>query len=140
MTTATATATKSTDNVNHLCDAFAREAHEENFESRRGTYLFTDSDLVMYYDNNPWAGDPDLRPKQQAEIKAAMAAAGFPAVAEGSYPKKGPRFGSKRSVNTPRGYTIAIAYAGGSDPSAAEKKLHEIIRDVLTRDMAAKAR
>lgn len=75
--------------VQVLADAAAADAHENNFESRRGLYGIEDNDVVCIYDNSPCGRDGAMRGEMLVALKKDLEAEGLPVVAEGSYPKDG---------------------------------------------------
>jgi hypothetical protein len=65
----------------------AREAHEQNFSSRRGVYALSDApDTVVVYDNNPI-------PERDGEHAALLTATQARVLAQASWPEGGPSAG-----------------------------------------------
>lgn len=91
--------TKSTngtrESINWLAvtDLCARDAYENNFASRRGTYiveLFGAADsVVCIYDNNPYKDDATKRDRETDDITRRLAAIGVETLAYSTYPKDG---------------------------------------------------
>jgi hypothetical protein len=84
--------------LNALAVAAAKDAHENNFPSRRGTYPIEDQGLVCIYDNNPWANAPGLRAEHLEATRVALEEAGYVVVATGAYPASGKDAGYTRTL------------------------------------------
>lgn len=84
----------------------ARQAHDENFSSRRGGGLLRDekeSPIGFYiYDNNPFR-DVDARPLIYAELVAFLGLHGCVLLSEGAYPA--PAEGGEQP-----GYTTSLVF------------------------------
>ncbi len=91
----------------------ARDAHENNFPSRRGVYGFSDANALCLYNNNPWAHDSALRDLETAEFRQRLAEAGIPKLAYATYPPPG---------EEGAGYTYAMIIGAGADRVAWVKE------------------
>lgn len=103
-----------------LARSIVREMHEDHFDSRRGVGV-VDDDVLYFYDNNPYA-DPERRPREHAELHAALLRVGAERVATASYPTDG----------EDAGYSIVHIYEC-SDLTAAEECVHETWPGILMR-------
>lgn len=108
----------------------AREAHDENFSSRRGLGEWADhgKPIGFYvYDNNPWAHDPKLRDRQYGALVAMLDARDCRVVACSSYPVRGDS----------AGYTIAYIFESaspervGGDREAAREFIERCAAEVF---------
>jgi hypothetical protein len=72
-----------------LARACAKDAHENYFPSRRGIWYFADVDKLCIYNNNPYAGHPQLRDEETAAIREWLAAKGIRELAYATYPDAG---------------------------------------------------
>jgi hypothetical protein len=73
-----------------LAQSLARDANEEHFESRRGVWTLEQAPgVVCVYNNNPYAGDPERRDREIADLHARMVAGGYQELATASYPAEG---------------------------------------------------
>jgi hypothetical protein len=82
-----------------IAESAAAYAHSGLFGSRRGL-LHSDDHLVVAYDNNPYADDPQRLDRELTALKAQLAHLGVTLLAQASYPRAG------RS----RGYTVAMVW------------------------------
>lgn len=67
----------------------AHHAHTNWFASRRGSWYFEDLDVVVLYNNNPYAGHPTLRDEELAEFRERLRAEGIKELAYATYPECG---------------------------------------------------
>lgn len=79
----------------------AKYAHTDLFESRRGIRHIGD-DLILVYNNNPYAADPGRRDEEMALLEVWLGQVGLPALATASYPTEGDS----------AGYTAVILTSG----------------------------
>ncbi len=108
-----------------LALACAREAYEQNFPSRRGTYIIEDKPdaYVCVYHNNPCQGD-DARRELGALIEQ-LAQHGVDVAAVGSWPRSGESADYTKS--------ILFKVPPGTDDEAA----HDLVRVILAGTLAA---
>jgi len=86
------------------CD-LAREAHEDNFGSRRGIGFFEDVPNTLYlYDNNPYKGAPGQREAEHRELRECLARKGILVAGTARYPTWGTENGDVGE------YTIATVF------------------------------
>jgi hypothetical protein len=93
-------------------ECFAWDAHENHFESRRGSWPIADKDgkprkrpVICLYNNNPYK-DPAWREEETAEIRKRMALVGIKELAYATYPPEG---------DESAGYTYALIMEGPND-------------------------
>jgi hypothetical protein len=98
---------------------FAREMHEENFQSRRGTFGLEDVDCVVVYNNNPWADYPTLRDEETADFRILLDRHGIKELAYATYPPPG---------HESEGYTYAMILDARMEQ---EGLVRELMRRVL---------
>jgi transcriptional regulator with XRE-family HTH domain len=67
----------------------AKDAHENHFPSRRGVWHFEDLDVLVLYNNNPYAKFPTIRDEETAEFRRRLAAEGIKELAYSTYPVGG---------------------------------------------------
>jgi hypothetical protein len=77
----------------------ARDACENHFPSRRGVWYYEDLDVLVIYNNNPYAAGPQYREAETAEIRELLRAAGIKELAYATYPPAGEK---------DAGYTYAL--------------------------------
>lgn len=65
--------------------AFARDAHENHFPSRRGSWCIEGRPQIVLYDNNPYK----WRDAEHKALRAWMKKQGIEILAEGSFPQSG---------------------------------------------------
>uniref|UniRef100_UPI0013ED2466 hypothetical protein n=1 Tax=Paludisphaera soli TaxID=2712865 RepID=UPI0013ED2466 len=98
----------------------AREAHEDHFPSRRGTWFIKDLGVLCVYNNNPYAGFPSLRDEELAEFRRRMDEEGLQELASAGYPPEG---------EVDAGYTHAmIVQVGEEKLSWVAVTMGEILR------------
>lgn len=68
-----------------LAQACARDAHEENFSSRRGAYYLEDADVVVLYDNNP----TDSRARALDHFQQELSWRGLSILGQATWPEDG---------------------------------------------------
>jgi len=71
-----------------MAAVFARDAHENHMESRRGVWPVEGHDVLCSY-NNPYANDPNRREEELAEFRRRMAEEGIEELAFATYPPEG---------------------------------------------------
>lgn len=104
----------------------ARDAHVNNFPSRRGTNVYDDTHVTAIYDNNPWP-DPTLRPRQWAYLRDWLRDEGIEELAFASYP-------TADETTDPEeiGYTeVMVIDAGWDQLSRVRRAIHDILGRVL---------
>jgi len=89
-----------------LAFAFAKDAHEDHFPSRRGVWHIEDLGVLCLYNNNPYANYPALRDEETAAFRKRMRAAGIKVLAYATYPPEG---------EESAGYTYAMLLDAGQD-------------------------
>jgi transcriptional regulator with XRE-family HTH domain len=92
-----------------LAKAAARDASENHFPSRRGVWHFSDTDVLCFYNNNPYAADPKLRDEEVAEFRKRLKAARVKELAYATYPGPG---------EPDAGYTFAMIVDARRDQEA----------------------
>jgi transcriptional regulator with XRE-family HTH domain len=92
----------------------AADAHENWFESRRGTWYIKDLDVVVLYNNNPYAQYPTLRDEELAEFLSRLRAEGIQELAYATYPEDG--------------YTYAMVIDASRD---REQFLADVMQDIM---------
>jgi hypothetical protein len=109
-------------------DAFAQkcaeDAHENHFPSRRGVWHFEDLDVLVFYNNNPYAKFPNARDEETAEFRAALKARGIEELAYAAYPPP---------EDDHPGYTYAMVVNASRD---REDELAAVMHDILGRSHA----
>lgn len=87
---------------------YARAAHDEYFESRRGVWDVGGRRAVVY-NNNPWNDDHEgrLRGEELSRLRAAMGAAGFKELGIAYYSGEGAEQWEREGNKEP-GYTYAM--------------------------------
>lgn len=115
--------------------ALAKEAHEENFASRRGTIggeEFGHEGVFCYYNNNPWGGADgrQWREKENAELRQWMKEQQITELAYAPYPSTGEE----------AGYSFAMIIEGDAQTEERFRaKLHEVLGKVMEEMKAADA-
>lgn len=110
----------------HIAREEARLAHEENFESRRGFVNYPPSmQILVCYDNNPFAGDLGLRPRMLEHAKQTLQGIGVECLAEAQYPEEG----------EDAGYTVALVFYPVTQANEDEVKgiLDSAVRDAVVQ-------
>jgi hypothetical protein len=87
---------------NAFAFAYARYAHQENFSARRGIYCVEDAkdesgeeegkpedDVLVIFNNNPFAGRAIARDWEVEELRKLLAGAGIKELAYAEYPETG---------------------------------------------------
>lgn len=70
----------------------AKEAHKNNFSSRMGIFPLEVSptkEVLVHYNNNPWAGAPERRDQETAMFRAWLDKRGVTELAYATYPSSG---------------------------------------------------
>jgi transcriptional regulator with XRE-family HTH domain len=67
-----------------LADYYAREAHQNHIESRRGVWRI-DANLVVYYNNNPYISFPKAREKENELIEKTLRKERIKTIAKGQF-------------------------------------------------------
>jgi len=96
----------------------AASAHEDHFASRRGVWYYEDLDVLVLYDNNPYADRPQRRGEELAEFRGRLRAAGVEELAYATYPEDG--------------YTYALVMDAGRD---REQFVRDAMTDVLSKSL-----
>lgn len=105
-------------NWNRLARFEARDAHENNFSSRRGVFCYNDAPAMCVYNNNPYANFPKLRDEETALFREWLRSKGIPELAYATYPPAGPH----------AGYTCAMLIGAGEDrENEVVAELHRIL-------------
>jgi hypothetical protein len=77
-----------TDMAGLLAKADARDAHENEFPSRRGMWRYTDDpELVALYNSDLYPADPTARERERERIRARLNAEGIEELAYATYPE-----------------------------------------------------
>jgi hypothetical protein len=106
-----------------LARQYARLAHTEYFPAHRGTFVDEGLGVLVYFDNSPCAGLPDLRGEQLAEFREYLRGRGIKELACATYPEDG--------------YTYALVVeAAPTQQAATLRKLKTILRASLRRALA----
>lgn len=92
--------------LNVAVAAWAKHAGEEMFEERFGAYFDKSINLIVIFNNNPYAQAPGLREVQMDDLLGWLAERGTPAVATAIHPPAG---------EPDAGYTVAALVAGALD-------------------------
>jgi hypothetical protein len=66
----------------------AKDAHENWFSSRCGSWYFEDRDVVVIYNNNPYALHPERRDEELVQYLEWLRASEIQELAFASYPGK----------------------------------------------------
>lgn len=107
-----------------LAEFYAKDANENYFSSRRGTWYLADIGKVCMYNNNPYAVDATLRDKETKVFLKHLRSLGIDCLAQASYPPAG---------SESAGYTYAlILNAGEADLDKIAKAFQETF-DSFTR-------
>jgi transcriptional regulator with XRE-family HTH domain len=96
----------------------AEDAYENHFPSRRGVWYFEYLDVLVLYNNNPYANFPTLRDEETAEFRRRLAAEGIKELAYATYPVGGES----------DGYTYAMVIDAGQD---REKWVADTMYEIL---------
>lgn len=86
--------------------ACARDASENHFPSRRGAWHIVDLDVLVLFNNNPYANFPSLRDEETAKFRQRLAAKGLVELAYATYPPAGQQ---------DAGYTYALVIQAGKE-------------------------
>lgn len=100
----------------YVIEREARNAHEKNFSSRRGTNLYPRQQLLIYFDNNPFA-DRTKRPRILGLARARLKRMGVEFLAEAQYPTDGEG----------AGYTVALAFHPVDEDNL--EQVREVLQD-----------
>jgi hypothetical protein len=94
-----------------LAMASARDAHKNNFHSRRGIWYFEDLDVLCLYNNHPYTAGPVFREKELMELRRRLREAGIRELAYGTWPKQGPDRGYSYAmiIDTHRGMEALLS-------------------------------
>ena len=126
----------------------AKDAHENHFSSRRGVWHFEDLDVLVLYNNNPYAKLPNLRDEETAEFRRRLAAEGIQELGYATYPppsetddqeaeqfsRKMAAKGIKTIVHKGGGYTYALVIKAGRDREDwVVQTMNEILADSFKR-------
>lgn len=101
----------------------ALRANEEWFSDRRGFCLNEDLRVLGYYDNHPFADDPQRRPRMLQAACERLREEGIEALANASYPECGES----------AGYTVAIIFTAPTkeQQTRVQEVLHEEFKKAL---------
>jgi hypothetical protein len=110
----------------------AREAHEENFSSRRGLYYDDDHNALIYYNNNPYEHHPSLRDDEMTMLRAFLKERNLEELATAHYP----------AVGDDAGYTVAMVIAGADEDDVDDlgDKIGELVMSSHAKMSAPAAR
>jgi transcriptional regulator with XRE-family HTH domain len=97
--------------------ACARDAHDNYFESRRGTWHFEDEGVVVLFNNNPYVQHPTLRDEELAEFRERLRTEGIRELAYATFPPED-------------GYTYALVLEAGRD---REEHLADLMREIVRK-------
>lgn len=100
---------------------WAKDAYQAHFPSRRGIFFVEAQNVLVLYNNNPWARHRELRELETAEFRRSLAAAGIKELAYATYPLEGGK---------DAGYTYAMIL------DASEDKI-EWVANAMERIVAA---
>lgn len=107
-------------------DAYANDAHDNYFESRRGIWYFEDLDCLVLYDNNPPANDDELRPKIMKLIQSRLKKVGIKTLACG---------GSDEKLSNGDPYTVTLLLDCSRDRKNEVIEIAtEAIKSLISRD------
>jgi transcriptional regulator with XRE-family HTH domain len=96
----------------------ARDSYENHFPSRRGVWYFEDLDVLVLYNNNPYANFPTLRDEETAEFRRRLVAESIKELAYTTYPVGGQS----------DGYTYAMVIDASQD---REKWVADTMYEIL---------
>ncbi len=65
-------------------ECFAQDAHDKHFSSRRGVWHIEDLDCLLLYNNNPYASDDSIRPREMKRIERRLKEVGIKILARGA--------------------------------------------------------
>ena len=107
-----------------LATAVAKDAHENHFSTRRGTCGFDGQPpgIVGLYNNNPYAGDPERRSREEALLRKLFAARGLRELGYAAFPADG----------EDAGYTTAMIV--GPLPADVDVAWINTVWDLVLRD------
>jgi plasmid maintenance system antidote protein VapI len=97
--------TKTAQHWGFVAQAFAKDAHENHFSSRRGIWHLEDLNVLCVYNNNPYAKHPELRGEETAAFRDWLRANGIKELAYATYPVTGEN----------AGYTYAMIIDAGDE-------------------------
>jgi hypothetical protein len=72
-----------------FAQACARDAHENYFQHRRGTWVFEDMGVTVLFDNNPYVKGWHFRDEETAELKEELQKIGIATLAYATWPPEG---------------------------------------------------
>jgi transcriptional regulator with XRE-family HTH domain len=108
-------------NYESIALAFARDANENNFSSRRGV-LPIEGGLVCIYNNNPY-NDPQVRERETAQFRRWLRSQGIKELAYATYPPTG----------EDAGYTYAMILRAEEE---AVGPVAKAMNDIVAKSMA----
>jgi hypothetical protein len=102
----------------------AQVNHDSNFPSRRGIYHFEDLDVLLVYNNNPWADDPERRERETTAFREVLEKNGIKELAYATYPLTG----------ADAGYSYAMVIDASHD---RERFLADAMLEIVRRELVA---
>lgn len=113
-----------------LADHYAREAHQNHFEGRRGVWRI-DADFVIYYNNNPYSSFPEARERENELIEKTLRKEGIKTIAKG-------QFGAPIADSNELYTTALLLQASGDDIHIVSKivwEVTELTNETMNREI-----